>query len=212
MKYFRSRSCAIDLFRNYHLQFTMLSGNLGHFLDKPLSSFARKINLNPNVFTIAGFLITAVAAVTIPTDLFLAGILIIVGGVFDMLDGIIARVNNRTTKFGAFLDSVLDRYSDAFLFIGFAWYFYKTGEITGIFLSSGAMAGALLISYTRARAEGLGKECHAGIMERPERVILMAFGALTGWVLQVMWPMLVLTHITVIQRFIYVWKGLKDNE
>ena len=212
MQYVRSRSCAIDLFRNYHLQFTMLSGSLGHFLDKPLSSFARRVNLHPNVFTIAGFLITAVAAVTIPMDLILAGILIIVSGVFDMLDGIIARVNNRTTKFGAFLDSVLDRYSDAFLFLGFAWYFHKSASMTGVFLSLGAMVGALMISYTRARAEGLGKECHVGLMERPERVILMAFGALTGWVLQVMWLMLVLTHVTVIQRFFYVWKGLKVSE
>jgi phosphatidylglycerophosphate synthase len=190
----------------------MLSGNLGHFLDKPLSSLARKINLNPNVFTIIGFLITTLAALTIPVDLFLGGILILVGGAFDMLDGIIARVNNRTTKFGAFLDSVLDRYSDAFLFLGFAWYFHKTGSMAGVFLSSGTMIGALLISYTRARAEGLGKDCHVGLMERPERIILMAFGALTGWVLQVIWLMLVLTHVTVIQRIYHVWRGMRNNE
>jgi len=187
----------------------MLSGNLGHFLDKPLASLAKRMNVNPNVLTVAGFLFTSAAALTIPVNLFLGGILILVGGFFDMFDGIIARVNNRTTKFGAFLDSVLDRYSDAFLFLGAAWYFYKGDSMTGVFLSLGTMTGALLTSYTRARAEGLGKDCHVGLMERPERVVLLAFAALTGWVLPVMWILLVLTHVTVVQRIYHVWKGME---
>lgn len=187
----------------------MLSGRFGHSLDKPLSSLAEKINVNPNIITVIGFLFTIAAAITIPENLLLGGILILLGGVFDMLDGISARVNNRATSFGAFLDSVLDRYSDAFLFLGFSWYFFKTNSMTGVFLSLGSMVGAFLISYARARAEGLGKDCHAGLMERPERVILMAFGALTGWILPVMWIMLVLTHATVIQRIYHVWKAMK---
>jgi len=126
-----------------------------------------------------------------------------------MLDGIIARVNERTTDFGAFLDSILDRYSDSFLLFGFSWYFFKNGSMLGVFVSLGVMLGTFLISYTRARAEGLGRECHTGLMERPERVILMAFGALTGWVSPVMWIMLVLTHATVIQRIYHVWKVMK---
>jgi phosphatidylglycerophosphate synthase len=187
----------------------MLSGNLGHFLDKPLSSLAKRVDINPNVLTVIGFLITTVAAIIIPINLFLGGLLILLGGLFDMLDGIIARVNNRTTKFGAFLDSVLDRYSDAFLFLGLSWYFYKAGSQEGIILSLGTMIGALLISYTRARAEGLGEDCHVGLMERPERVILMAFGALTGWIIPVMWIMVILTHATVFQRVYHVWNVLK---
>lgn len=190
----------------------MLSGNLGHFLDKPLSPFAKKININPNVLTITGFLITTVAAIVISNDLFIGGLLILLGGVFDMIDGIIARVNNRTTEFGAFLDSVLDRYSDAFLFLGLSWYFLKHGSQAGVWLSLLTMIGAFLISYTRARAEGLGKECHVGLMERPERIILMAIGALTGWIIPVMWIMLVLTHATVFHRFHHVWKVMKDHE
>lgn len=187
----------------------MLSNYFGHFLDKPLSPVAKKIKINPNAITIIGFLITTVAAITIPYNLRLGGILIFCGGFFDMLDGIIARVNRRTTNFGAFLDSVLDRYSDSFLLLGFSWYFLKTGAITGMFLSLGTLVGTLIISYTKARAEGLGRDCRAGLMERPERVILMIFGALTGWILPVMWVMLVLTHATVIQRIFHVWKVMR---
>lgn len=190
----------------------MLSENLGHFLDKPLASFAKKINVHPNLLTVIGFLITAIAAITIPRNLFLGGVLIIAGSVFDMLDGIIARVNNRTTKFGAFLDSVLDRYSDAFLFLGFAWYFLENDSPEGLLLSLGAMIGALLISYARARAEGLGKDCHVGLMERPERIIFMTLGALTGWIYEAMWILFVLTHVTVMQRMYHVWKAMGNNE
>lgn len=187
----------------------MLSSQLGHFLDRPLSSFAKRININPNILTITGFLITTIAAITLPKSLIVGGILILCGGFFDMVDGVIARVNNRSTSFGAFLDSVLDRYSDSFLLLGFSWYFFKNDLIVGVFLSLGTLIGALIISYARARAEGLGKDCHTGLMERPERVILMAFGALTGWVLPIMWIMLILTHVTVIQRIYHVWKIMK---
>lgn len=187
----------------------MLSARLGHFLDKPFASIARRMNINPNIITVTGFLITGLAAITIPKNLLTAGILILCGGFFDMFDGVIARVNNRTTNFGAFLDSVLDRYSDSFLLFGFLVYFYKTGMDTGMFLSIGTLIGALIISYAKARAEGLGEDCQTGLMERPERVLLMAFAAITGLVLPIMWIMLILTHVTVIQRIYHVWKLMK---
>ena len=187
----------------------MLSAKFGHIFDTPLSSIARKINISPNYITITGFIITTFAAVTLTQNLIAGGILILVGGFFDMLDGVIARVNNRATDFGAFLDSVLDRYSDAFLLLGFSWYFYRNDSITGLFLSIGTMIGTLIISYVKARAEGLGKNCHTGLMERPDRILLMAFGAFTGWALPVMWLMLVLTHVTVIQRILHVRQVMK---
>ncbi|MEW6714739.1 MAG: CDP-alcohol phosphatidyltransferase family protein [Nitrospirota bacterium] len=187
----------------------MLSAKLGHIFDTPLSSIARKINISPNYITIAGFIITTFAAVTLTQNLIAGGVLILIGGFFDMLDGVIARVNKRATDFGAFLDSVLDRYSDAFLLLGFSWYFFKNNSVTGMFLSVGTMIGALIISYAKARAEGLGKNCHTGLMERPDRIIFMVFGAFTGWVLQVMWLMLILTHLTVIQRILHVRKVMK---
>ena len=95
----------------------MLSAKLGHFLDAPLGSIAKRIPFSPNALTIAGFLITVFAAFAIPQNIKLGGILILIGGIFDMLDGMVARTKGKTSKFGAFLDSVLDRYSDAFLFL-----------------------------------------------------------------------------------------------
>ena len=187
----------------------MLSEKLGHFLDRPLYSLAKTFNINPNLITITGFIITVIAALTLVQNLFLGGLLIILGGLFDMFDGVVARVNNRTSDFGAFLDSVLDRYSDAALFFGFAWYFLMNDSLTGVAVTIGTMIGALIISYARARAEGLGKSCQTGLMERAERIVLMSLGALTGLILPIMWIMLVLTHVTVIQRIIHVKKSME---
>jgi phosphatidylglycerophosphate synthase len=187
----------------------MLSEKFGHFLDRPLYSLAKTFNIDPNSITIAGFIITVIAAFTLVQNLFFGGLLIILSGLFDTLDGVFARVNKRTTNFGAFLDSVLDRYSDAALFFGFAWYFLQNDSLTGVAVTIGTMIGALIISYTRARAEALGKDCQVGLMERAERIVLMSFGALTGLILPVMWIMLILTHITVIQRILFVKKQLK---
>ena len=187
----------------------MLSAHLSHFLDAPLSALAKRIPASPNFLTAAGFLITLGAALIIPYNVKLGGIFILFGGLFDMLDGIVARTSGRVTKFGAFLDSVLDRYSDAFLFLSIAYYLAAKGNHAGSFLSLGTMVGAFFISYARARAEGLGESCHTGIMERPERIILLIFATLTGWLVPVLWIMLVLTHITVVQRIYHVWKAMR---
>ena len=188
----------------------MLSAKLGHFLDIPLRPLAEKIPFSPNSLTIIGFLTTVLAAFIIPYNIRLGGVAILIGGLFDMFDGIVARAGGKTTKFGAFLDSVLDRYSDAALFLAVAWYLAEKGDHTGAFLSLGTLVGAFLISYTRARAEGLGESCHTGIMERPERIILLIFAALTGWITPVLWIMLVLTHITVVQRIYHVWRKMSN--
>lgn len=187
----------------------MISARLGHFLDRPLTPVIKKIPLNPNALTITGFIITVVAAFVIPHNIRLGGLLILLGGLFDALDGVVARVQNKTTRFGAFLDSVLDRYSDAFLFLSIAWYLAGKGDHNGAFLSLGTLVGAFLISYARARAEGLGESCHTGIMERPERLAFLIFGTLTGWFIPILWIMLIFTHITVIQRVYHVWKVMR---
>jgi phosphatidylglycerophosphate synthase len=188
----------------------MLGAKLGHIFDAPLGGIARKISVSPNVLSVTGFLLTLIAALIIPSNIKLGGVCILFGGIFDMLDGIVARTNGKVTKFGAFLDSLLDRYSDAFLFLSLAYYLAGQGSHSGSFLSLGTLVGAFLISYARARAEGLGESCYSGIMERPERIILLIFATLTGWLVPVLWIMLILTHITVVQRIYHVWKKMKS--
>jgi len=187
----------------------MLSARFGHFLDIPLAPLVKRIPFSPNVLTVTGFLVTCVAALVIPHDIRLGGIMILAGGAFDVLDGVAARTRAKATKFGAFLDSVLDRYSDSFLFLALAWNFSERADYTGALLSIITLVGAFLISYARARAEGLGESCHVGIMERPERIILLIFGCLTGWLVPVLWAMAILTQITVVQRVYHVWKSMK---
>ena len=188
----------------------MLSAWFGHFFDKPLAPLAKRIPFDPNVITIAGLLVTAVAAVVIPVNLVAGGLMILAGGAFDMLDGLIARINGKRTKFGAFLDSTLDRYADSMLFIGVSWYFYNSGNIMGALLSVGGLVGSLVISYARARAEGLGIDCKVGILERPERVILLAFGCISGLLFLVIILIFLLSHFTVMQRIVHVRKQLRS--
>lgn len=187
----------------------MISAKLGHFLDRPLAPIARRITLSPNTITVMGFLVTVFAAFVIPYSLLAGGLLLLAGSLFDLMDGVVARTNDKNTRFGAFFDSTLDRYSDSFLFLAIAWYFLEKNNMTAVFLSSGSLVGALLISYVRARAEGLGIDCHVGLMERPERVLLMAFGCMTGWLFPVIFFLFVSSHFTVVQRMIHVYRSAR---
>ncbi|MEW6409894.1 MAG: CDP-alcohol phosphatidyltransferase family protein [Nitrospirota bacterium] len=192
----------------------MLGEKLGHSLDKLLAPIANILSLNgilsPNSLTLTGFLINLIASASFIFQLpKLAGILILLAGSFDLLDGILARNSGKTTRFGAFLDSVLDRYSDAALFGGLMVYYISNNSILYTLVTFGVMLGSFLISYTRARAEGLGIDCNIGLMERPERIILLSAGAITGLLEETLWILLVLTHITAIQRIYHAWKSTK---
>ncbi|MBF0327888.1 MAG: CDP-alcohol phosphatidyltransferase family protein [Nitrospirae bacterium] len=189
----------------------MFGAKLGHVLDKPLEPLAKKIRLSPNIITLTGFILNAFAAVAILFDAYSGGLLILFSGFFDALDGVVARVNNKKTAFGAFLDSTLDRYSDFFLFMAVAWLFYEQKNIAGSLLSLGGLAGALLTSYVRARAEGLGIQCSVGLMERPERLILLALGCISGFIFPVIAALFVLTHLTVIQRIMHVYHASRQQ-
>jgi phosphatidylglycerophosphate synthase len=185
----------------------MLSERFGHALDKPLGKLARKIPFSPNSLSITGFIITLFACYILSFDLLSGGILILVGALFDLLDGIVARTQNKMTRFGAFLDSVLDRYSDAFILLAIAYNMGSVHNSTGVMLSLGTLLGSFLISYSRARAEGIGEECKYGIMERPERLILLSIGTISGFIIPTLWALVVLTNFTVMQRIYYVWNA-----
>lgn len=189
----------------------MLSEKFGHALDKPLEKIAREIPFSPNSLSITGFIITLFACYMLSFDLLSGGLLILVGAMFDLLDGIVARTQNKTTRFGAFLDSVLDRYSDAFILLAIAYNQWKVFNMTGVILCMGTLLGSFLISYSRARAEGIGEECKYGVMERPERLILLSIGTISGFIIPTLWVLVVLTNFTVMQRIYYVWNATSNK-
>jgi CDP-diacylglycerol---glycerol-3-phosphate 3-phosphatidyltransferase len=136
------------------------------------------LRINPNLLTLIGFLITLYAAVQLARGKFLeAGLIIILAGIFDILDGRVARITNSVTKFGAFFDSVLDRYSDIAIFLGLMINYSKGQRLTYMILSGVVLMGAVMTSYTRARAESLIPQCKLGFMERPERLVVHIIGA-----------------------------------
>ena len=157
---------------------SMFRGKFSAFL----SLVARKlvsIGVTANMITVIGFCVNVLAAVFLATGrLVLGGILILFGGSFDMMDGAVARVAPKSSPSGALLDSVMDRYSEAAVFLGALIYFYINGNFYGVVLVFAAMIGSILVSYVRARAEGLQIECKVGFMQRPERIAILAFGTL----------------------------------
>jgi len=187
----------------------MLSNKYSHVFDKSLRRIAKIIPFSPNSLSIIGFLITLYACYRLSFDLLAGGALILIGALFDILDGAVARTKNRLTRFGAFLDSVLDRYSDAFIFLAIAYNLGHASNITGVILCVGTLLGSFMTSYSRARAEGIGEECKYGIIERPERIILISFGAMSGFIVPILWVLVVLTNFTAMQRIYYIWNVTK---
>jgi phosphatidylglycerophosphate synthase len=188
----------------------LIGARFGHFLDRPLAPLLKAIPLSPNLLSALGFVLSAVAALVLAQELFWGGVLVLLAGTFDMLDGMVARAKGQESPFGAFLDSVLDRCSDAFLF--FALAYHLRAEPLGVALSMAGLLTALLISYSRARAEALGVSCAVGLMERPERVVLLAAGAITGLIYPALWLAFLLGALTVLQRVLHTRKGLKALE
>lgn len=189
----------------------MIGEHFGHVFDKPLGRLARHIPVSPNVLTVTGFLVTVCASVLLVSNVRLGGLLLVVGGIFDILDGIVARVQGRATLFGAFLDSYLDRYADGFLLVGLAAGFFRTGNLQGVLLCLSSLIGAFMVSYARARAEGLGIDCKVGVMERPERLAVLAFGTVSGILTPSLWVLSLLSHFTALQRLRRVWRAAAEG-
>lgn len=182
----------------------------------PLVNSLVRIHLNPNWLTTLSFFVIAISAVQIARgSLRFGAILLLIGGLMDMLDGAVARASNRVTRFGALYDSTLDRYAEIIVFFGLAHYFVnKTGQGAehGLLISMVvfiAMAGSLMVSYVRARAEALNFECKTGLMQRPERLIGIAVGALINdnWLVGMLVLIAVFANITALQRLFYIWRS-----
>jgi len=187
-----------------------VSGAIGRGSKKVIMAIVHGLALSrihPNVLTFIGLLINVGAAWLLAVGQFRwAGVVIICAGLFDMVDGRVARATNRVTRFGGFFDSVLDRYSDLGLLVGLLVWYGSINRAPLVVLTSVAMIGCVMVSYTRARAENEIPTCKVGFMERPERVVLLIIGALFLRMPQVLWVIAVLTNLTVVHRMIFTWQ------
>ncbi len=185
--------------------------SLRPLLTKILNPLARNLNINPNIVTVISPFIAILAAYGFANHLLLLGcVAILLSGFLDVVDGAVARYHNRSSKFGAFLDSTMDRFADAIIYIGIIF-----GGYCDWFIGVLAIHSAITVSYVRARAESQGVDCSVGIAERAVRMIILMVGALIGQFTQpiyftyVIIILVILSYITVGQRIYHVWKALK---
>lgn len=193
---------------------------------KPLIQLLTRLNLNPNTFTVLALLLTVSSAFIIiwdPANINLAGLLILLGGISDILDGNLARNSNKVTKFGALFDSTLDRYAEVAMFFGICTFYIINDHYLLSIVAFAALAGSTMVSYVRARAEGLGFEGKTGFMQRPERVVFIGSGALFHYPLFpitmfhvldfpvtsleiAIWLVAILANFTAVQRIIHIYR------
>jgi len=202
--------------------FTKAIGKGGKFILDRIVRFLSDLNINPNIITFTGVLISFWAAFEFGYGKFFHGAwVIILAGLFDMLDGRVARVSGRVSEFGAFYDSVIDRYSDVIILQGLMVYYAREQMLGHVVLVGVVVMGAVLTSYARARAESIIPTCKVGFMERPERVVLLIIGGLSyglpetsyfyGRMEAVLWVLALLGNWTVINRIHYTWLELPRN-
>ncbi|HJX00303.1 MAG TPA: CDP-alcohol phosphatidyltransferase family protein [Terriglobales bacterium] len=196
------------------------TGAFGRACGKLLYAIVRGLSLthiSPNILTFTGLVINIIAAILFgyakgdhqPRLFFYAGLVILAAGIFDMVDGRVARATHQVTTFGAFFDSVIDRYSDIALFFGLLVYYARANHFFYVVLVGLVMTTSVMVSYTRARAESLIPSCKVGFLERPERIVLVLIGALFNRMAPVLWVIAVLSTITVIHRMWYTYQQMK---
>ena len=185
-----------------------------YYLTQPVVWLLAKTPITPSAITWFGFLLAAGAAVLITTrHLFAAGFVVLLAGFFDILDGALARRTNQTTRFGAVLDSTLDRLSEAVLLLAILVLYAREQSVAHILLVSFALPSSMLVSYVKASAEAQGLECQVGLFTRAERIIVLALGLLLSQInnaLAIALAIIVLFSLfTIGQRLVYVWQQTK---
>ena len=182
------------------------------FLARYPGSILAKTKITPNQITFFGLSLNCAVAYLIARgqlSYLTIGILIWIAGFFDALDGSVARITGRTTIFGNFWDSVLDRYSDTVIYFGILLYFLELGKANYVILIVVAIIGSLIVSYSRAKAESLDQECKIGVMPRPVRIIVLGASFCIGQIFLGLLVIAILSHITVLQRILHVYKKLR---
>jgi CDP-diacylglycerol--glycerol-3-phosphate 3-phosphatidyltransferase len=170
----------------------------------PVGRALFRLRLRPNHLTVIGLVVSFFAAAGfIAGHVRWAGCLLLLAGLCDLLDGALARVSGQVTAFGAFLDSVIDRYSDLIVLLGIVVLFARTPNARGALVAMAGLVGSVMVSYTKARAESIGVECNVGFMERPERMICLVAGALLDVLEPALWVLAILSNITALQRILF---------
>jgi CDP-diacylglycerol---glycerol-3-phosphate 3-phosphatidyltransferase len=191
----------------------MLTRSIGRYLSWPLDRMAALLaptGIPPNVITWSALVLNLWAGILFAAGRFAAaGGMMILAGLCDLLDGPVARLQNRVSIFGGFLDSILDRYADLILFLGLLVYYVRVNRFLYAVLVGAAMAGAVMVSYAKARAESLVPVSEVGFWDRPERLVLMILGALFNRMPIALWILAIGPNITVIHRILHTWKQTK---
>src|SRR5215470_7841992 len=182
-----------------------------HWSD-PVGRVLFRLRLRPNHLTLIGLVVSFFAAgAFIAGHLRSAGMLLVLAGLCDLLDGSLARASGQVTAFGAFLDSVIDRYSDLVVLLGIVVLFARTPNNRGAVVAMAGVVGSVMVSYTKARAESIGVECRVGMMERPERLLCLIAGAMFDLLEPALWILAVLSNLTALQRIWYTRRAMSES-
>jgi soluble lytic murein transglycosylase len=177
----------------------------------PVGHLLFRLKLRPNHLTVCGLGVSLLAAASfVAGRTRAAGALLLLAGLFDYFDGSLARASGQVTPFGAFLDSVIDRYSDLVVLLGIVVLFARTPHARGAVVAMAGLVGSVMVSYTKARAESIGVECNVGVMERPERMICLIAGALLDLLEPALWLLAVLANLTALQRIAFTRRAMRD--
>lgn len=185
---------------------------ISNIIVEPCACLIAKSGIHPNILSSLGLLVSLVASAEAALGRFLiAGILLLVSGIFDLFDGAVARASNKVSRFGGVFDSTLDRVGEAALFLGLLVFFIKEFSASGILLVNICLIACGLVSYIKARAEGVGVACPVGIFTRAERIILLAVGLFLNQVIIVLGIIALLSLITAAQRLLYAWQQMRGK-
>jgi CDP-diacylglycerol--glycerol-3-phosphate 3-phosphatidyltransferase len=191
---------------------------LSHYKDSiqgvadPVARLLLRAHVRPNQLTVLGLGVSLVAAhAFFRGRLGLAAALLTLAGLFDFFDGSLARLDGSESAFGAFLDSVVDRYSDFVVLLGIVLYYERVDETAGVFFTMATLVGTIMVSYTKARAQSIGMRCEIGLMERPERMILLIAGSALHLLTPAVIALALLTNLTALHRIVHVWRGTRDK-
>jgi CDP-diacylglycerol--glycerol-3-phosphate 3-phosphatidyltransferase len=180
---------------------------------EPVAGLIGRTGVSPNVVTLVGASLNlGVAWVLAQGYMRIGGLLVALAALFDGLDGTLARLTGRRSRFGAFLDSTMDRFSEAILYLGLLFFYAQSGAGREVILIYATIVGSLMVSYTRARAEGLGLDCKVGLLTRLERAVVLIIALVLDQVTIGLWVLAILTNFTALQRMYHVWRATNGED